>query len=152
MKKTMNKIMMILMIAIGVSSVAFGQTKMSKDNSVETQIIALEKAGWEAWKNKDAKWFQANLTDDALSVRSDGVTDKAQNIKDLPNCEVKSVSLDGFKFLMLDKNSALITFTGMQDAVCGGKTQPSTVRASSVYVKRGGKWLNAFYTETPAVQ
>ncbi len=51
----MKKLMMILMIAIGVSSVAFGQTKMSKDNSVEAQIIALEKAGWEAWKNKDAK-------------------------------------------------------------------------------------------------
>ncbi len=150
----MKKLMMILMIAIAASSVAFGQTKMSKDTneSVEAQIIAIEKAGWEAWKNKDAKWFQANLTDDALSVRSDGVTDKAQNIKDLPNCEVKSVSLDGFKFLMLDKNSALITFTGMQDAVCGGKTQPSTVRASSVYVKRGGKWLNAYYTEIPVVQ
>jgi uncharacterized protein (TIGR02246 family) len=38
----------------------------------------------------------------------------------------------------------------MQDAVCGGKTQPATVRASSVYVKRDGKWLNVFYTEIPA--
>jgi hypothetical protein len=148
----MKKIMMILMIAIGVSSVAFGQTKMSKDSKVEAQIIALEKAGWEAWKNKDAKWFQANQTDDALSVHADGVTDKAQGIKDLPNCEVKSVGLDNFKFLMLDKNSALITFLGSQDAVCGGKVQPSTVRASSVYVRRGGKWLNAFYTEIPVVQ
>lgn len=150
----MKKLMMILMIAIGVSSVALGQTKMSKNtnNSVETQIIALEKAGWEAWKNKDAKWFQTNQADDALSVHAEGVTDKAQGIKDLPNCEVKSVSLDNFKFLMLDKNSALITFMGMQDAVCGGKTQPSTVRASSVYVKRGGKWLNAYYTEIPVAQ
>ncbi len=52
----MKKIMMILMIAIGVSSVAFGQTKMSKDSKTEAQIIALEKAGWEAWKNKDASW------------------------------------------------------------------------------------------------
>ncbi len=148
----MKKLMMILMIAIGVSSVAYGQTKMSKDNSVETQIIALEKAGWEAWKNKDAKWFQANQTDDALSVHADGVTDKAQGIKDLPNCEVKSVSLDNFKFLMIDKDAALITFVGTQDAVCGGKAQPVTVRASSVYAKRGGKWLNVFYTEIPAAQ
>ena len=44
----MKKLMMILMIAIGASSVAFGQTKMSKDSKVEPQIIALEKAGWEA--------------------------------------------------------------------------------------------------------
>ncbi len=53
----MKKLMMILMIAIGVSSVAFGQTKMSKDSKVEAQIIALEKAGWEAWKNKDTSWY-----------------------------------------------------------------------------------------------
>jgi hypothetical protein len=52
---------------------------------------------------------------------------------------------------MINKDAALITFTGMQDAVCGGKTQPATVRASSLYVKRNGKWLNVFYTEVPAV-
>ncbi len=148
----MKKIVMILMIAIGVSSVAFGQTKMSKDSKVEAQIIALEKAGWEAWKNKDVKWFQTTLTDEALHVDGGGVTDKAQSIKAVADCEVKSVALDDFKFLMLDKNSAMITFVGTQEAVCGGKTQPSTVRASSVYVKRSGKWLNTFYTETPAVQ
>jgi len=44
MKKTMNKIMMILMIAIGASSVAYGQTKMSKDSKVEAQIVALDDA------------------------------------------------------------------------------------------------------------
>ncbi len=73
------------MIAIGVSSVALGQAKMStdKNNSVETQIIVMEKAGWEAWKNKDASWFRTNQADDALSVHADGVTDKAQGIKDL---------------------------------------------------------------------
>jgi hypothetical protein len=96
--------------------------------------------------------FQANQTDDSLSVHADGVTDKAQGIKTLGDCEVKSVSLGDFKFLMIDKESALITFVGTQDAVCGGKVQPATVRASSVYVKRGGKWLNVFYTEIPAAQ
>ncbi|MFN2455808.1 MAG: hypothetical protein ABR577_16480 [Pyrinomonadaceae bacterium] len=40
----MKKLMMIFMIAAVISSVVFGQTKMSKDNSVEEQIIALEKA------------------------------------------------------------------------------------------------------------
>ena len=148
----MKKLMMILMIAIGVSSVASGQTKMSKESTVEAQIIALEKAGWAAWKNKDAKWFQENQTDDSLSVHADGVTDKAQGIKNLTACEVKSFSLDNFRFLPVDKNTALITFVGMQDAVCDGKVQPPTVRASSLYVKRGGKWLNVFYTEIPAAQ
>ncbi len=146
----MKKTIMFLMIAIGISSVTFGQTKMSNDPKVEAQIVALEKAGWEAWKNKNASWFQANLADEALQVGGAGVLNKSQIVKTAgTDCEVRSFSLDNFKFLMLDKNSALITFTGMQDGVCGGKTIPAKVYSTSVYVKRGGKWLNALYTETP---
>ena len=149
----MKKLMMILMIAIGVSSVAFGQTKMSKDSKVEAQIIALEKAAWEAWKNKDAKWYQTNLTEDFLLVNSEGVNNKSEVVKSTASdCEVKSYSLDNFKFVMLNKDAALITYTGMQNAVCGGKTLATNVNSSAVYVRRGGKWLEALYTETPKAQ
>ena len=124
--------------------------KWLEDSKVETQIIALEKQGWEAWKNKDTAFFQTYLTDDALSVNASGIFEKAEILEYYGSCDVKSYSLDNFKFRMLEKNSALITFTATQDAVCGGEKNPSTVRASSVYVKRGGKWLNSFYTETAA--
>ncbi len=144
---------MILMIAIGVSSVAFGQTKMSKDSKVEAQIIALEKAGWEAWKNKDSSWTRDNVTEEFLLVNSEGVSNKAQVVKTTgTDCEVKSFSLDNYKFVTLDKDSVLMTYTAMQDGVCGGKTIPPKVRASVVYVRRGGKWLEALYMETPTVQ
>ncbi len=149
----MKKIMMILMIAVAATSAAFGQTKMSKDSKVEAQIVALEKASWEEWKNKNASWYQTNLTDDYLLVNSEGVENKMQVVKAIAaECEVKSFSLDNFKFVMLDKNSALINYTAKQDGVCSGKTIPASVRATSVYVKRGGKWLQALYTEIPAAQ
>ena len=149
----MNKIMMILMIVIGVSPVAFGQTKMSKDSKVEAQIVALEKASWEEWKNKNGGWFQTNLADDALNVSGAGVSNKAQIVKfTAGECEIKSYSVDNFQFVALDKNAAMLTYTAMQDGVCSGKTIPASVRASSVYVKRGGKWLQALYMETPTAQ
>ncbi len=141
--------MMILMIAIGVSSVAFGQTKMSNDSKVEAQIIALEKAGWEAWKNKDTSWIQKNGTEETLVITSGGIMDRTQYIKDTLSCDIKSVSLADFKVVMLDKDAALMTYTAMQDGVCGGQKIPSQVRATVNYVKRGGKWLEAMYMETP---
>ena len=145
--------MMILVIAIGVSSVAFGQTKMSKDSKVEAQVIALERAGWEAWKNKDAKWFQENTAEDLVEVNSDGVFNKAQIINALPtDCDVKSVALNNFKFVMLSKDAALLNYTATQDGVCGGKKLAPQVRATVNYVKRGGKWLEAMYMETPMTQ
>jgi hypothetical protein len=147
----MKKIIMLTAIAIAVSSAAFGQTK-AKDNSVETQIVALEKQAWEAWKNKNRDFVQNYLSDEAFFVYGDGIVDKAQIVKAVGTCEFKSYTLDNFKFLSLDKNAALLTYTAAQDIVCGGKTQPAMVRSTSLYVKRGGKWLSAFYTETPAVQ
>lgn len=149
----MKKKIMILMIAIAASSVALGQTTMSKDSKVEAQIIALEKAGWEAWKNKDSSWTRDNVTEEFLLINSDGVSNKTQVVKSTAtDCEVKSYSLDNFKFVTLDKDSVLMTYTAMQDGVCSGKTIPANVRASVVYVKRGGKWLEALYMETPTVK
>jgi hypothetical protein len=149
----MKKMIMVIMIAIAALSFAFGQTKMATDSKVEAQIIGLEKAGWEAWKNKDSSWTRDNVTEEFLLVNSEGVSNKTQVVKSTAtDCEVKSYSLDNFKFVTLDKDSVLMTYTAMQDGVCSGKTIPANVRASVVYVKRGGKWLEALYMETPTVQ
>ena len=151
----MKRIFMVLMIAIAASSAALPQAKMAKDanKSLETQLIALETQGWEAWKNKNSSWYQTNLTENYLLVNSGGIQNKSQTVKSIAtDCEVKSFSLDNFKLVMLDKGAALLTYTAMQDGVCSGKTIPGSVRSSAVYVKRGGKWLEALYMETPTVQ
>jgi hypothetical protein len=149
----MKKMIVVILIAAGAFSFAFGQTKKASGAAVEAQIIALEKAGWEAWKNKDASWIRDNVTGEFLLVNSEGVSNKAQVLKGTAtDCEVKSYSLDNFKFVTLDKDSALMVYSAKQDGVCSGKPIPSNVRASVVYVKRGGKWLEALYMETPATQ
>ncbi len=138
----MKKIMMILMIAIAASSVAFGQTKPAKDSKVEAQIIALEKASWAAWQKKDGSWFQNNLADDWLLVNSFEVETKKEIVEGInSDCEVKSFSLDNFRFVMLGKDSARLTYDAMQDAACEGNALPKNVRSTAVYVKRGGKWF-----------
>jgi len=150
----MQKMILILVIVTAAAfPLAIGQTRTPATSNVEAQIIALEKAGWEAWKKKDGSWTQENVTDDFLLVNSDSVSNKAQVIKaTATDCEVKSYSLDNFKFVTLDKDSALMTYTAMQDGVCNGKAIPPKVRASVVYVKRGSKWLEALYMETPTGQ
>ncbi len=147
----MKKILMILMIVTSVTSLAFSQTKMAANTNAEAQIIALEKAGWQAWKDKNVDWFKKNTTEDFLMVLGEGTRNKADVLKaTATECDVKSFSLAGFKCVMLNESAALLTYTAMQNAVCGGKTSAPKVRASVNYVKRGGKWLEAFYMETPA--
>lgn len=145
-----------MMIAIAASSMALGQIKTPKsnNNSVEAQLIALEKQAWEAQKNRNGSFFQSFLSEDSIAVSATGVENKAQIIKFMSgsSCELKSYSLDNFKLVMLEKNTAILTYKLMQDAICNGKALPATVWVSSLYVKRGGKWLGAFYQETPAIE
>ena len=136
------------MTAFALSSAALGQAKFATDAKAEAEIIALEKAGWEAWKNKDPSWYQANTTSEIISINSGGVSNKAQMIKDLAACEVKSVALDNFNFVMLDTDAATMTYIAKQDGICGGEKIPSQVRSTVTYVKRGGRWLEAMYMET----
>ena len=147
----MKKSLFTLLVALGATTTtAFGQAAKAPDAKTEAQIIALEKAGWEAWKNNDATWFQRNLTDDYVGATASGLWDKAKVVSATPKgCAVKSFALANFKVVMLDANVALLTYTATQDGVCEGKAIPDKVRAMVNYVKRGGKWLEASYMEKP---
>ena len=123
---------------------------MLDDKNIESQIISLEKAGWEAWKNNNAEWFQSNTTEEFLSINSSGVSDKEQVVNSTPTaCDVKSVSIDNFKFVMLSENTVVLTYIAIQDGVCGEKKLAEKIRVAVNYVKRNGKWLEALYMETP---
>jgi hypothetical protein len=125
--------------------------KMSKAQ-VQRNLVAIEKKLWEAWKNKDLKPFKTYLSADTVSVGDSGVADKDATLKamDKSDCDVKSYELSDVKLTMFDSDAAMLTYKAMQDALCGGTTVPPAVWASSLYVKRGGKWYAASHQETPA--
>ena len=149
----MKKTIIIIISFLTIAANTFGQTKVSKEEKVKEQIIALDKSGWEAWKNNNAEWFHNNTTEEFLSINSEGVSNKAQVVKSVSaDCNVKSISLDNFKFVMLNENTLLLTYIATQDGVCGGNKLTAKVRATVSYVKRDGKWLEALYMETPAIE
>ncbi|HET7117590.1 MAG TPA: DUF4440 domain-containing protein [Hanamia sp.] len=145
----MKKIILILLIAISVFNInSFGQTKTSGYEKLKEQIIVSEKAGWEAWKNKNAEWFKINTTKDFLNVSRDGISNKAKVVKSTAtDCDVKSVSIDNFTFVGLNKETVVLTYIAYQDGVCGNSRLPSKIRVSATYVKQVDKWLEAFYME-----
>lgn len=149
----MKKVIIILAVSLNISPSAFCQTKILKEAKLKEQIIALEKAGWEAWKNKNVSWFEKNTTEECLWINSEGISDQAQMIKSTrTDCNVKSVSIDHFKFVLLNENAVLLTYVAIQDGDCGNKKLAEKIRVSVNYIKRRGKWLEAFYMETPIEQ
>jgi hypothetical protein len=148
---TMKKSNVLLSgILLAASFGAIGQANQENDEILKAQIIALDKQGWKAWKDNDPEWFQKNVTDGFLSISSDGVSNKAQVVEATPtSCKVKSYALDNFKFVRLDANTVLLSYSAKQDAVCDGKPAPAAIQVAVNYVRRGDRWLEAMYMQSP---
>ncbi len=116
-------------------------------------LMTMEKAGWEAWKNRDAKWTVDNASDKYVGLGTSGRMDKAASVKAYTDqkCEIKSYALSDDQMQMVGPDVAVLTFKGTQDATCDGKKSPANVNAASIYVREGDKWKAAFYAETPVV-
>ncbi len=136
------------MIAIGVSSVAFGQTKMSKDANLEAQLIASEKAVWNALLTGRFDDFANMLAEDFLGVSAEGVKNKTEDVAETRQLKFKKTDLSNFKVQIPNKDNAIVIYEVNIEVVTpdGGKLE-GTYRSTSVYTKRGGKWLVAYHTD-----
>lgn len=146
----MKRFVITLMLAAVTFTFAAGQVK--RDNSVEAEIVALENRAYEAWKQKDKKFFEEHMWEGGQYLDANGVGGKAQYIKAIidNDCAVNGYALGQPKVTMLSKDAALVTYRYTYDIVCGGKPESGPLWASTIYVKRGGKWLIAFHQELPA--
>ena len=116
-------------------------------------LMALEKSSFEAWKNKDAKFWNTFLSDKFVGYGSDGKLNKASATKEYTgtDCDIKSYALSDDKMTPLGNDAALITFKATVDGSCGGQKLPRDSMAASVFVRDGANWKAAFYAEAPVV-
>jgi hypothetical protein len=130
------------------SPAAKPKPKMSKAQLLR-KLSASETKLWEGWKNKEPKPFQANLSADSIIVGGGGVSGKADSIKEITggDCQVTSYTLSDWKLTMIDSDAALLTYKGAAAGTCGGQAIP-TSWASTVWVKRGGRWQAFTHQET----
>lgn len=143
-------------IALALVAVAFTSTpgRVKRDSPVEEEVVALEKRAYEAWKQKDKKFFEEHMAEDGRYLDANGGGGKAQYVRAIidNDCTVNGYALDKPKVTLLGRDAALLTYRYTYDIVCGGKPEAGPLWASTVYVKRGGKWLIAFHQELTAAQ
>jgi hypothetical protein len=115
----------------------------------EADAIAKEKAAWDMFKQKDYDGYANLLAPESIYVGPDGVFDKEANLKSARDYELTEATFSDWKYLSIDKDIALVTYTANAKGKMGGKEQPAqTVRASSVWVNRDGKWLAMYHQES----
>lgn len=115
----------------------------------ESEISAKEKQVWDAVEKKDYDGYAAMLASDYLEVNSGGVFDKAATLAATKKGTLSDVSFSDWKILPIDKVAVLITYAASFKGTLDGKAFPaSSLRASSAWVNRDGKWLSIFHQET----
>ncbi len=117
------------------------------------ELFTLEKSAYEAWKNKDAKFWDTFLSDKFVGYGQSGKLDKASASKEYTGaeCDVKSFSLSDENMKALGNDAAFITYKTTIDGTCGGQKLPANSYAVGVYVREGDKWKGAFHAEAPIV-
>lgn len=139
---------LVLLLVLFASSLS-----LNAQTEVEKNLMAMEKAAWEAFGKGDGKYFETFLADDFKMVSDTGITGKADSIKGInaKPCELKTFALANYKVTMINPDTALATYEATMDATCGGMTAPAKVYVSSLFAKRKGKWLAVQHQETPAM-
>ena len=123
------------------------------EDALKDTLVSLERQSWQAWQRRDGAFFQNFLTDDHVEVGFRGVARKAAVVAGVasPACVVRSFAIDSFDLTTLSPTTALLTYHAVQRTLCNGHPVPSPVWASSLYVRRGNRWLNAMYQQSQAL-
>lgn len=118
-------------------------------------LLVQEREANEAYFKGDAKFFEDFLSDNFVMLGPRGLRmDKATTIKMIAGnkCDIK----DGWKLedghvSTIDRDTYVLTYKGTLDGTCtiDGKTEkvPSPVRAATVWVRSGPKYMPAFHGE-----
>jgi len=117
------------------------------------ELVTHEKSAYEAWKSKDAKFWDTFLSDKFVGYGSSGKLDKASATKEYTgaDCEIKTYALSDEQMKPLGNDAALITYKTTVDGTCGGQKVPANSWAAGVYVRDGDTWKGAFHAEAPVV-
>ncbi len=114
---------------------------------VEKAVSALN----EAFHKGDADAARRLMTDDHVAVTAyyGGPQDRAEQLKTLPDLKLAEYAAAKTRVSPLGKDAALVTYELTLKGTYKDKEVPRKNFASAVWVKRDGRWQEAFYQETP---
>jgi ketosteroid isomerase-like protein len=120
-------------------------------------LLALDRQATEAYFRSDAAFFEGLLSDQFVMLGPTGARmDKASTTRMVGGvrCEVKDGwTLDEPHLSTIDADTYVLSYKGTFDGTytVGGRAEkvPSPVRAATVWVRSGAKWLAAFHGENP---
>jgi len=143
----------LLVAAVGIAAAdeKKEEAKMAKPKSgdVGATLEANERAIWQTFKNRDGAGFLALVDKDGKGADAMGFN-KASTVPDMmKDYELRSYDMRDLETTMVSKDVYLLTYTANQDASYKGQAIPALpFYISSLYAKRGSKWICVYHQES----
>jgi ketosteroid isomerase-like protein len=147
----------VCLILILLGTLGYAQSKKpdqpmpeSRADALREQIIAQERAGLDALKTGDLAKFGASIAEDAVFVDAHGPATKAEIMEHTAEFRLHDYTMSDVRFIPLSSESGMIIYLVTESGTSHGKDFSARAYVSSLWRKRGGKWLCEFSQETGA--
>jgi uncharacterized protein (TIGR02246 family) len=131
---------------------AFAGSAARAQQTLRDELMVLERAIWEALKERDRAAMRRLLADDAVLIDDDGTRYyKSEMLDHMTNYRLDSYRIEPtYAVRMLSADVAALHYRVIsRGAERFDRTTTDKVLVSSVYVRRDGKWRIVLYQETP---
>ena len=122
----------------------------SASPALASEILINEKAVWQAAKLRNMRRFAELVADDARMVFTSGVMTKQEYMQAVGKRTITDYLLENFQVFMPAEGTVITLYQATVSGTSNGKLFPTTtLRESSVWIKRAGKWVAVWNQETP---
>ena len=143
---------LVLTAALSVVRLA-AQMAPADRAAVEKTVAANEQKVADAFAKKDIATLKTIIADDAFGADMMGINSIGEMYKQLPTMDMKVTDqkMSDFKYVWVNPTTVVLAYTWTGKGTMGGQPVPSPAYASTVYTKRGDKWVAVFHQETAAM-
>jgi hypothetical protein len=108
----------------------------------------------DAFMKRDAEAIKRLMTPDHVAVTGyyGGPRTPKEQLKSLSDLNLTEYRVGNLKITPLSKDAVLVTYRVSMRGTFQGRAVPARNFVSAVWVRRGGRWRQAFYQETPLAQ
>ena len=124
----------------------------STANTLDKALLANERKLNDAVAKGDKNLFVSLVSPNAWSADSGGFMKVSDFVAAFDQIKVTSWSMSDEKVNWIDGNNAIVTYKWVGAGTFHGQPLPATTYASTVWTKKGDKWVVTFHQESEAAK
>jgi hypothetical protein len=119
-------------------------------SALEKTLIANENKIADAMMKKDKAAFASLVAADGWSIDGNGIMKTSEMAAALDQVVIKNYKISDERVSWVDPNTAIVAYKWTGSGTFAGQPFPPTVYASTVWTKKGDRWVAVFHQESEA--